>query len=266
MVIVLRKLLAPLALLLCAQVASASLVVNGGFEDLDIDTLPASYPHLGRGVYYGRPGNIFLGLPGGSSIPGWTTEGTRSDLINNNIGSAPIAGAYWPSAYEGEQFMYLNSWGNTSTSMYQTIGLAGGSLYSLEFFLNGLTGYGSVFDGLPYQPQVIVSILDESLASVYQMLVTGTSNTTWTEIDLNFSVLNSGNYRLVFSTPTNPVLPVGQDQNFITLDGISMVEMLLPPPPPPPQPVAVPPTLLCILAGLIGLGVTRRRYGAISSK
>lgn len=225
--LILRKLIASIALLATVQGANASLIVNGGFEDLDIDALPANYPFLGRGIPYGRPGNVYLGLPGGASIPGWTITGTRADLINNNIGTAPILGATWPVAHAGEQYMYLNSWGNTSTSMHQELALTAGNLYSLEFFPNGLTGYG-IFDGLPYQPQVIVRLLDDSLTSVYQMLVTGASNTSWTEIDLNFSVLNSGSYRLVFSTPTHPILPEGQDQNFIALDSISLQESLPP--------------------------------------
>lgn len=257
----LKQLVACATFLACTQTANASLIVNGGFEDLDIDTLPANTPYLGKGIYYGRPGNIFLGLPGGSSIPGWTTSGTRADLINNNIGTAPVSGATWPIAHGGEQYMYLNAWGNTSTSMYQQLALTGGNSYSLEFFLNGLTGYGN-FDGLPYQPQVIVSLLDDSLASVYQTYVTGTSNTSWTEIDLNFSVLNSGNYRLVFSTPTHPVLPEGQDQNFIALDDISLFETLPPPPPQPeePKPISLPPTLWFVAMGLVGVGLARRRY------
>lgn len=255
----LKKLMAAVALLATAHAAHASLIVNGGFEDLDIDTL-SPRPYLLSGAPWGRPGNISLHLPSGASIPGWTAEGTGAALMNNNIGSGVVGGAYWPTAYDGEQYLYLNNWGNNSTSLYQTLGLTGGNQYSLEFFLNGLTGSGAYFDGLPYQPQVLVSILDDLLNPVFQSLVTGVSNTAWTEIDLDFSVLNSGTYRLVFSTPSNPVLPEGQDQNFITLDNISLLEALQPEPEPEPQPqpVPAPATLWCMLAAIIGLRLTQR--------
>lgn len=253
----LKKLMAAVALLAAAHAAHASLIVNGGFEDPDIDTLSPSL-NLRSGAPWGLPGNISLQLPSGASIPGWTVEGTGAVLINNNIGSGAVSGAYWPGAQEGEQYIYLNNWGNNSTSMYQTLNLTGDYLYSLEFFLNGLTGYGG-FGGLPYQPQVLVSVLDASLSPVFQQLITGASNTAWSEIDLDFTIADSGLYRLVFSTPANPVLPEGQNQNFITLDNISLTGALIEPPAPPPAPIPAPATLLCILAGLAALRLTRRK-------
>jgi hypothetical protein len=214
------------------SLAYANLLVNGSFED--------------------PPVAVQKGFHGGTSFSGWNVSGIQSAIMNNNVGPSWTLAAIWPQAQDGSQYLYLNDWGNTNTSISQSVNLDGGT-YSFSFYLNGLVnGLGTTFD---YSPSVILDLSGPG-GVLLATTVYGIDNRTWTAFDFDFSVATSGIYSLTFTAPSTPVLPVGQNYNFIALDHVELIA----------SPVPEPETYAMMLAGLCLLGVMARRRKDLQQK
>ena len=213
---------------LISSFAHADLLVNGSFEEPSV---------------VAQKNFAFVG---GASFPGWSIAGVRAAVINNSIGSSFAFSAIWPQAQDGSQYLYLNDWGNNNTSASQSINLDGGKTYHLSFYLNGLVN--GLRNTVDYSPSVAVSL--SGIGGVpLAATARGTDNHTWTKLDFDFSIAMSGSYLLSFATPAVPLLPRGQQYNFIALDHVELSA----------APVPEPETYSLMLAGLGMLGFFGRR-------
>jgi hypothetical protein len=112
------KRIALLALTLAslANIASADIVINGGFEDPVIPTGTFSY------------------LP---SIPGWTLASGPAIEIQNHVAGTPFA---------GQQFVELDS--SANGSMYQNLTTVAGQTYRLSFAYSPRPGVAESSNGI----------------------------------------------------------------------------------------------------------------------
>lgn len=182
---------------------------------------------------------MFADLPtgtGGASrdvwttIPGWaTTSGPGIELqTNNSLGSI--------DAHSGDYYVELNSdyGGNPSnSSMAQTLSLSKG-MYELSFYCS------------PRTKTLGGNTIDYGVGSLASGTVDGSSGTTsvgtWTEINMEFTVLADGDYTLYFTASRS-----GTNKRGGLIDTVSL------------EAVPLPASALLLLAGMGGLGLMRRR-------
>lgn len=193
----------PLLGALACSPASANLVTNGDFE----------LPSLSRYLCFND-----------STVAGWTSSG--------NHGSCYMRGLtdnLWPTAYSGGQLLYVNDFGDSGTTVRQTLQVVANQTYALSFAMAGLLG----------RPTVASLTVDAGSA---QHSFTGTSFGAWTQHSWTFTPGASGALVLGFTSQLR--LPVNIDAVAVDLA-----------PPQVPEPSAA--ALMAL--GLAGLGLASRR-------
>lgn len=213
-----------LSLALASGAATASLVVNGGFE---ADALT-------------QGGGLLLLQ---TAPTGWVSLGGAQNV--DLIGSGYFGG----SASEGSVFLDLigNSTGTFPSGVRQSISLSGGTTYRLSFDYNG---------GAPLT--VVDPTLDWSLGSLAGGGInvgalnvfagSGRTVTPWQTLVSDIDVVSDGSYWLQFSTAAGN--SGGPYIDNVRLDRLTVI---------PPGTVDAPATLALVGLGMAGLAATRRR-------
>ncbi|MBL8488741.1 MAG: FxDxF family PEP-CTERM protein [Rhodocyclaceae bacterium] len=109
------------ALPFAAVAAGPNLLVNGGFEDISFD---AGLQQLANGSWTTY-----------AAIPGWTKTAGHSIEVRRNVAG---------TAFEGVQFVELDSYGNSAMS--QTVATVAGRAYELSFWYSPRPGTGDTND------------------------------------------------------------------------------------------------------------------------
>ena len=146
--------------------ASANLVLNGGFEDVN--------PAPGVQTQANGTWSIY------SAIAGWTTTAGPGIEVRNNVAG---------TASEGFNYVELDSTGNTTMS--QTLTTSAGSYYALTFDYSGRAGVAAASNGIEVLWNNVVVNLNPITASGI-----GQGNHVWT--GYSFGVYGSGSDVLSF--------------------------------------------------------------------
>lgn len=148
--------------------ASASLLVNGGFEAPPVPT-----------------GGFQL-IAAGSSFGGWNVVGAAG-----NVG--PISGAYALSglsfpAQEGNQFVDLTGLSNTATGVEQAIATSAGIVYDLSFWVGNMVNPGGLF-GLTSTVELFIEGASQGV--FVNANGAGTGRLDWQQYSISFTALDS---------------------------------------------------------------------------
>jgi len=197
------------ALLLASGVSKAELIVNGGFEADSIGSSPWTYL---------------------SSVTGWTSSGTFE--IQKGVDAGGLSG--FNSAYEGTQYLELNSTGLTTVS--QLLNTTIGETYTLSF----------AFSGRPDTPSTLKSVIEVYWDGAKLGKVTANPTSGWIEITFEDIVATSTSTLLSFKS----LGPVAASSYGSYLDAVSVVAAV-------PEPSTY--GMLALGLGVIGFVGSRKK-------
>ena len=206
--------------LILGLLAAALLTVSPVYANLLVNGDFSSGPN---------PGSGFVTLPGGNtSITGWTVTGYSIDYISSSYWQAPL-GTNRSLDLDGSP-PYESS-GNAQGGIQQKFATTQGAQYTVSFYLAGNT------EGPPATKEVAVATVG---SHNYDFDTAGKSdsNMGWTLESFTFTA-NSPSTILSFASQTPGYWGP-------TIGGVSVVP--------------VPPSLLLLGSGLVGLGFLRRNW------
>jgi len=201
------------ALLVFASMAShAELVTNGGFEADSIGS--SSWSYL-------------------STITGWSSTGTFEIQKGSDVGGL----SEFNTAYEGTQYLELNSTGLTTVS--QSLATTIGEAYSLSF----------AFSGRSDTPSGLSSKIEVYWGGDKVATLSAKPTSSWIEITLDDLIATSASTLLSFKS----VAPSGSYGSY--LDGVSVVAAV-------PEPATY--GMLAVGLGIVGWVGSRRKQRALA--
>lgn len=204
---------AALALLASQPAAASDNVYNGGFELPDV-------PVGGR-----------LDVGPGQTVGGWQVLGGGGSIFLDTAFAG--GGVQWPGAYEGSDYLYLNTAATNGVSINQSISLEAGQTYHLSFAMAGVILPGPI----ARQPAVTVQV--ESATNSFA----GAAGAAWQTFEFDVTPVSGGATTLKFTSKAS-LTDLGITA--VMLDGIAV------------QAVPEPATYALMLFGLAALTAARR--------
>lgn len=204
--------------------AHANLLVNGSFEE---------------GAFVNQGNQTMSPSVGSTVIPGWTVITDATAWIN-------AGNPFGLTASDGSRFLDLTNYsaGAPYAGLSQTFATLAGATYTLSFDLGGSNAWG--------RPDGLIA----SAAGMSQVFTTGpasvtTPNNDWYQESMTFTASGA---------TTTLTLQGSAGFNYIGLDNV-VVELLSAPgtPPDPVPAIPEPGTWALMAAGLVALGLLRRR-------